>query len=404
MSLTNFILRQPLLPPSPLGFQMKPLSLSSLPPLGRFVPPLGQNFDADEFIYPSIQTSETNIYSAENLANSSNSESTSDIQLAENQDDSDNNSSNIVVPNKKQILDNVALSSEQDAYAPYTLRERTTEINWNDNNTEEEKPLPEPLESLKPLAQNSDFYISRFVADYMSNKPGIYSSALSRSQNQIIDNQNIDNQNIENTTSVATSDKDSRIEPIQQVNKLQTQSETVTSNVNNVNDDSLLKNISNQDIVSSKITQLPKTEKISPQQQVANKKALDSTTQEQPITTQPTSQDNNDSKFSEQSNVIELKVDTQSQSGNTVNSQTVSQPMTPDLASPKTHLNAENINQTSTDLSKPNLNLSAIPNLPQEIIFTSENAPIQTSKTENKLQPQLESPSKTSSQPIPNLN
>lgn len=423
MSLTNFILRQPLLPPSPLGFQMKPLSLSSLPPLGRFVPPLGQNFDADEFIYPFIQTSETNIYSAENLANSSNSESTSDIQLAENQDDSDNNSSKINVPNKKQILDSVALSSEQDAYAPYTLRERTTEINRNDNNTEfitsdnisktndeitvapkqdaEEKHLPEPLESLKPLAQNSDFYISRFVADYLSNKPGIYSSALSRSQNQIIDNQNIDNQNIEKTTSTVTSEKDFRIEPIQQVNKLQTQSETVTSNLD---DDSLLKNISNQDIISSEITQLPKSEKVFPQQQVANKKALDSTTQEQPIATQPTSQDNNDLNFSEQSNVIELKVDTQSQSSNTVNSQTVSQPNTPDLAPQKTHLNTENINQTSTDLSKPNLNLSAIQNLPQEIISTSENAPIQTSKTENKLQPQLESPSKTSSQPIPNLN
>ncbi|MBV6622398.1 MAG: hypothetical protein KI793_05490 [Rivularia sp. (in: Bacteria)] len=416
MSLTNLILRKPLLPPPPLGFQMKPLN--SLPPLGRFVPPLGQNFDAEEFIYPSIQTSETNIYSAENLANSSNSESTSDIQLAENQDNSDNNSSNIFVPNKKQMADSASIllaeSSLQDAYAPRTLRERNTEINLNDYKTEtndeitvapqldaEEKPLPEPLESLKPLAQNSDFYISRFVADYLSNKPGIYSSALSRSQNQIIDNQNIDNQNIENTTSVTTSEKDSRIEPIQQVNKLQTQLETVTSNVD---DDSQLENISNQDIISSKITQLPNSEKVFPQQQVANKKALDSTTQEQPIATQPTSQDNNDLNFSEQSNVIELKVDTQSQSRNTVNPQTVSQPNTPDSVPQKTHLNTENINQTSTDLSKPNLNLPAIPNLPQEIISTSENAPIQTSKTENKLQPQLESPSKTSSEAIPNLN
>ena len=212
MSLTTCLQRKPLLPPSPLGFQMKPLY--SLPPLGRFVPPLGKKSDADELIFPSIQLSEISIASDENTAQlSNNSKLTSEIQLQANQIDS--NSTNQSIINRELISsDNISQANDEITVAPKV--------------DSEDKQLPDPLESLKPLSRNSDFYVSRFVADYLSNKPGIYSTALSRNQNSIEDNQNI-----ENIVSTVTSERKYQIEPIQQVNKLQTGLETVTSNLDN---------------------------------------------------------------------------------------------------------------------------------------------------------------------------
>lgn len=278
MLLKNLIHRKPLLPPPALGFQNKSLYSSS--PLGRFETPLGQNLDTgnrDNFVYPfsqavEIQNVKTSISSAdEDVAFSSqSSESTNDILDKENQIAS--GSVNELQNDKlllraKQNNDNYLTEadikspsltdfcSEQDA--------RTTDINLQKSNavenqeligqnlnqdkasieshvdedskdSTENKHLPEPLESLKPLAQSSDFYISRFVADYLSNKPGIYSSALLESQNQNVDNIVSDtfidsavNLEIENHQTTEKLQK-SEISPEQQTNKIQTSLESST--------------------------------------------------------------------------------------------------------------------------------------------------------------------------------
>ncbi len=378
MSLTNCIQRKPLLPPSPLGFQMKPLY--SLPPLGRFVEPLGQNSNADELIFPSIQLSEISIASDENIASlSKSSESTSDIQLQANQIDSNSNSNS----NNQSISNREFLSSDN-------ISQANDEITVAPKVDAEEKQLPEPLESLKPLAQNSDFYISRFVADYLSNKPGVYSTALSRSQNPIEDNQNI-----ENIASTVTSEKNYQIEPAQQLNKLQTRLETENFDLNN---ELLSESLSNSDLTNIE----KQTEVLAKDNQVNSEFT-------------PTSESN----FQSDNQDITIV--------NTNKGLSKSPQLdTPDfnISSQINQSEAGNINKTPTDLNQTQLNSpalpksnSAVPNLPDNIdgielinqnIINSkqklETAQIQTSATEDKLKPQLEPSLKTSSEATPELN
>ncbi len=390
MSLTTCIQRKPLLPPSPLGFQMKPLF--SLPPLGRFAEPLGQNSNADELIFPSIQLSEISIASNENIASlSKSSESTSDIQLQENQIDS--NSNNQSISNREFISsDNISQANDEITVAPKV--------------DAEEKQLPEPLESLKPLAQNSDFYISRFVADYLSNKPGVYSTALSRSQNPIEDNQNI-----ENLASTVTSEKNYQIEPKQQVNKIQTRLEKVTSD----SDDSLSsQSLSNLDLsnIENQTEVLAKDNRVNSEFTPTSESNFQSDNQDVTVTST--------NKGLSKSPQLD-------------NSQVFSQPATPDFnISPQINQSeAGNINKTPTDLNQTQLNSPAlpesnpaVPNLPEEsdgielinqkIINSKQQsnaiqkqlktAQIQTSPTEDKLNPQLEPSFKTSSEATPKLN
>ena len=367
MSLTTCLQRKPLLPPSPLGFQMKPLY--SLPPLGRFVPPLGKNSDADELIFPSIQLSEIIIASDENTAQlSNNSELTSEIQLQANQIDS--NSNNQSISNRELISsDNISQANDE-----ITIAQKVDS---------EDKQLPEPLESLKPLSRNSDFYISRFVADYLSNKPGIYSTALSRNLNSIEDNQNI-----ENIASTNTSEIKYQIEPVQQVNQLQTGLETVTSNLDN--------NLSSRSPSNLNLSNIEKQTEILAEDNRVNAEYT-------PISESNSQNDNQD--------LIVI---------NTNEGLSKSpQPATPDFnISPQINqLEADNINQTQ-------LNSPALPNLPKEtnkiesknqnainnkqqsntIQQKLETSQIQTSLTENKLQPGLEPSLKTSSETTKELN
>ena len=385
MSLTTCIQRKPLLPPPPLGFQMKPLY--SLPPLGRFVEPLGQNSNANELIFPSVQLSEISVASDENIARLSKSpESTSDIQLQENQVDSNSNSNNQSIRNTDFISsDNISQANDEIPVAPKVDAEK--------------KHLPEALESLKPLAQNSDFYISRFVADYLSNKPGVYSTALSRSQNPIEDNQNI-----ENIASRVTSEKNYQVEPAQQVNKLQTRLETVTSDL----DDDL----SSQSLSNSDLSNIEKQTEVLAKDNRVNSEFLSAS----------------ESNFQSDNQDVTV-VNTNeglSKSPQLDTSQASSQPATPDFnISPQINQSeADNINKTPTDLSQTQLNSPALPksnpaapNLPEEsngIELTSQNiinnkqklktAQIQTLATEDKLEPQLEPSLKTSSETTPQIN
>ena len=295
MSFIHVIQRKPLLPPQPLGFHMKPLNYLS--PLGRFETPLGHNVDVDDFISPFTQPSERNISSDGNshgdiAVSLKSSESISDIPSQENQSLSQNftniSSDSISLTNitgskedivskntnlqKSDSVKNQVVTNNQSTYntesiaenlkstfiiqakdevtvAPDVDDETIKQQQSANTNPTEDKHLPKPFESLKPLAQGSDFYVSRFVADYLSNKPGIYTSALLQSHNQNLDNQNLDNQNLDNipyqtsTDSAITNEtengqiteesQDDEIKSIAPQNKLQTQLETVTSNPEN---------------------------------------------------------------------------------------------------------------------------------------------------------------------------
>ncbi|BAY81533.1 hypothetical protein NIES267_10100 [Calothrix parasitica NIES-267] len=263
MLLKTLVQRKSLLPPSPLGFQMK--SLNSLSPLGRFTQPLGQNLYTDDSTFPLIQNSEKSLNNsnfAEDIASSlTSSELTSDIQKPENQDiSSDYKNSNVTetewdkphslqrkefplelnisLPEKSSntnlqksgYLENQIYSNNQCVNNAEAIRENsnldfTTQIDdeltvTSDRDVETTTQplftntnLPETLKSLKPLSQNTDFYISRFVSDYLLNKPGAYSSALLQNKNhQIVDN--LQNNEIEYT---------------QQINQQKTQLETEKS-------------------------------------------------------------------------------------------------------------------------------------------------------------------------------
>ncbi|MEL7241896.1 MAG: hypothetical protein AAGM40_06055 [Cyanobacteria bacterium J06573_2] len=291
MLLKTLVQRKSLFPPSPLGFQMKPLN--NLSPLGRFETPLGQNFDADDFTFPFVRDLETNINSVtsnqdvDTLLKSH--KSTNDIQAKENSDIPQNyknpNSENIPLSNitvsehdtplsiqqqesipefhtfplpekplnksvspqenidsitntnlqtsdyfenqleNKSFLNNQSVNNQefinensQSNFVTQVHDERKIAPNGNDEPTtqqlSEKTNLPEPLKSLKPLAQTSDFYISKFVGDYLSNKPGIYSSTLLQNENQADDNQ------------IPEKSPYSEIEATQTVNQLQTNLET----------------------------------------------------------------------------------------------------------------------------------------------------------------------------------
>ena len=291
MRLKTLIQRKSLLPPSPLGFQMKPLN--ALSPLGRFETPLGQNFDADNFTFPfvrDLETNENSVTSNQDVGTLLKSpESTDDIQAQENSDISQNyqypNSESISFPDTRVSERDTPLSIQKQESTPelhtFPLAEKplnesvspqknldsitntnlqasdypenqsenkSISNNQSDNNQESiaensqsnftaqvnDEPqitphgndettiqqlsartnLPESLTSLKPLAQTSDFYISKFVGDYLSNKPGVYTSALLQNENQAENNQ------------IPENSPDSEIESIQTVNQLQTKLET----------------------------------------------------------------------------------------------------------------------------------------------------------------------------------